>query len=189
MMNELNRRDLLGAGLVTAGLAGVAGLGSVPARGEPVRVVRQQGIPESIRFSDALASEVPTASALEVGPGLDELFGYRPSGKGVIAGLTSDPVAMIAGQLLIEAGATPILRWDHSYGAGRWTHRIAGQPGFAGVSQFTWPAVAAMRLRDELAGRAAGPRESVCASEICGLSARSPGFLVTWAFRLDGGVR
>jgi hypothetical protein len=189
MTTGLKRRELLGVGLVTAGLAGVAGLRAGQGRNEPIWVVRQPDVPESIRFSDALAAEASTAGSLEVGPGLDELFENWPGGEGVVAGLTSDPVAMIARQLLVEAGATPVLRWDHSFAAGRWTHRISGRSGLAGVSQLTWPAVAAMRLSDEIVGRAAGPLDSGCASDLCGLSARSPGFLVTWAFRLKGGFR
>lgn len=190
MAAVLMRRELLGAGVFCAGLVGASRFRSGSAADEEaVLVVSQPRVEESERFAASLISSSQKSLALDVGSGLDELLGDWPRGARVIAGLTSDPAAMIAAQLLIESGAEPLLRWEHSYEAGRWTHRIGAAPGLGALPQYTWPAVVAQKVRDELDGHKSSPRRAACISGECALASNSPGLLVTWAFRLAGETR
>lgn len=190
MKAMLERRELLGAGIFGAAMVGVSGL---PRNGvetpAPLLIVTQPSVPESGRFAAALAAASNSPLALAVGTGLDELLGDWTERRGIIAGLTSDPAAMIADQLLLEAGAEPLLRWEHSYEMGRWSHRVDGDPGLLTASHHAWPAIVAQHVHELLDQKPARRDRSACFSGYCPLDSGSPGLLITWTYRLAGGDR
>jgi hypothetical protein len=186
---SFNRRDVLGAGAGAAG-ASVIGLGSfagsaaAAASQRPVRVVAEAGAPESRRFASAFAG----SQIIAVSPNLTELLdalNVDTSGglSGTIAGLTSDPAAMIAEQLLLERGGRPLFRWVHRYEAGGWRHDVGAAPGALAQAGAAWPATLARLVGETLTVRTDQAPQS-CFSGPCVLARRSPGLLVSWAFEM-----
>lgn len=179
-----NRRDVLGAG---AAGAGVVGLGPLAASASATAVeapaswvVAEIVAPESRRFATAFggARLMPVSSAM--GELFDGLSGALPE---VVVGLTSDPVAMVAEQLLAERGARGIFRWVHRYQNGGWHHQIDAAPAALAGSGATWPAALARLVAARLGADAAPGQALSCGSGACVLARRSPGLLVSWAFQ------
>jgi hypothetical protein len=182
----VGRRSVLGG--CVAG-AGIAALGSTAAA-QPLsaadsgvaRVCAELAGPESKAFAMAFGGH----SVFGIEPTMNNLLtelGAAPSG--LFAGLTSDPVAMVAEQLLVAAGGHPLWRWVHRYEAGAWQHRIdfGGSDADLGALRSAgnnWPQQVARLARARLQGTVAGA-EIECCSGPAPLPARSPGLLVSWA--------
>ncbi|MDB5697598.1 MAG: hypothetical protein JWN69_402 [Alphaproteobacteria bacterium] len=185
-----NRRDVLSAG---AGAAGVGVIGLAPfagsaqaAAGQPqVRVVAEVGAPESRRFASAFAR----SKIIAVSPGLTELLDplnvdvVAGALAGTVVGLTSDPAAMIAEQLLVERGGRPLFRWVHRYEGGGWRHDVDAAVGALARSGGAWPVALAGIVADKLALASGNPPQT-CFSGPCLLARRSPGLLVSWAYEM-----
>ena len=186
---SFNRRDVLSAGAGAAG-ASVIGLGSFAGSAQAaaghrqIRVVAEAGAPESRRFASAFGG----SQIIAVSPNLTELLdalngdaGGRLSGT--IAGLTSDPAAMIAEQLLLERGGRPLFRWVHRYESGGWRHDVGAAPGALAKAGAAWPVTLAGVVGEALTVRTDQALQS-CFSGPCLLARRSPGLLVSWAFEM-----
>lgn len=179
------RREVFG--VFGAGALGALGLGPLVggARAEAaprLTVVAETGAPESRRFATALAS----AELLAVSPAMTELLGGIGAGADAVVGLTSDPTAMVARQLLLERRARPIFRWVHRYESGEWHHDIDAAAGPLSGSGSGWPAALAAIVGRRLG--AAGSDRVSCASGPCPLARRSSGLLVSWAFETARGA-
>lgn len=174
----LVRREVLSA--VALGV-GAIGLGPLVGRAgataaHRLTLVAEAGAPESRRFAAALGS----GELLAVSPAMTELLGAIGAGADAVIGLTSDPAAMVAQQLLLECGSRPIFRWLHRYEAGAWHHEVDCAAGPLHGAGADWPAAVAAMVRERLGVTGTGPAS--CASGACRLARRSPGLLVTWAF-------
>lgn len=186
MMNALNRRELLGAGVLGVGILVAPQLRVGTSGPEQMMVFRQDSVPESVVFADALIGGTARASAMAVGQGLEQLLDEWPLSGGIMTGLTADPVAMIVQQLLVERGAEPLLWWDHSFSAGRWAHSVPGELAVTGAMPGDWPAAVARHMLRTLTGTEQVMERETCFGAPCVLAGDSPGRLVSFALRLKG---
>jgi hypothetical protein len=185
MIRYVRRREVLKAGAVLATAAGF-GVMSKPSFALPLSltVVEEVGVPESRRFAAKLKETGYVARTICVDRSLTALLCELDDCRGLVVGLSSDPVAMIAGQLLIERGARSHLQWRHRQHAdGHWHHQlhtttpsVRNQPG-------SWPQGVAQRLLDALSAEA-GQIENSCEAHGCTLARSSPGMLVSWAHEI-----
>lgn len=183
---RFKRREFLGAGALGAAAAGFCTLpGSSPAFARQTTIVEESASPESRLFAATLADSGLAGRTIRLDRSLNVLLHELDDPVGLVMGLTSDPAAMIAGQLLVERGARPKLLWRHHYASGSWHHQTQGASGLLEGSAAAWPVAVAHRLCDTLGGRSA-ERANVCSSGACDLAAKSPGLLVSWAYEIGG---
>jgi hypothetical protein len=182
----VRRRDVLGAGAL--GTA-VVGLGSLPqlasTSNRTVTLVEESGVPESRQFASALVDSGFAGKVIHIDRSLNGLLEELETTSGIVIGLTSDPAAMIAGQLLGERGASPQHLWQHHYAGGRWRHQTEGAPRLIEATTYAWPVAIAQQLQSVISGKPAQV-STTCNSGICGLLASSPGMLVSWVFEFKG---
>lgn len=182
---DVTRRDLLGVGAMGAATFGLAGLrGPVSDRSGHLTLVVETAVPESRQFADAIAETGWSRRILRIDRSLNGLLDELKEPTGLVAGLTSDPAAMIAGQLLAERGARERLLWQHHYSGGRWRHSIESAPLLLKGTSVGWPVAVAHHLRDAMTHYPGGAR-SICHSNECALAAGSPGMLVSWAYEIE----
>ena len=187
MVWDVRRRELLGAGAVGAATAGFVGFSSAAAseRWRAITLVEESGTPESVQFASAMTAGGRTARIIRVDRSLNGLLVELEESTGLVVGLTSDPAAMIAGQLLVERGARERLWWQHHYGEGRWRHRTGGARRLLESSTRAWPVAIAHEVRNAVDGKSR-PASNTCVSGSCALAASSPGMLVSWAYEIEG---
>lgn len=185
---NVRRREVLGGAALGIAAAGF-GLGKAHAASglQRVTLVEETSIPESRHFAQAFAEAGHPARIIRIDRSLNGLLDELADAEGLMIGLTSDPAAMIAGQLLAERGAQPRLQWKHVYQDGRWQHRTHGMSGLLEKTRAAWPGALAHQLRGALAGNHAGDT-ALCRSGACDLAAGSPGMLVSWAIDVGGRI-
>lgn len=160
------------------GLGAVAHGPAARAAVRPSLVLFDELVPEGRAFAEAVAAGHPVG----VGPAMTELFDLAGhNGPDLILGLTSDPVAMIASQMLAEAGAGLVFRWRHHFRNGGWHHDTDLSAATLGHAGPCWPAALASLAGDRISGTA-GPLES-CRSPGGTLGGNSRPLLVSWAFK------
>lgn len=183
---EFKRREFLGAGALGAAVAGLGALpGTAAARARKVTVVEESASPESRLFGATLRESGLVERTVRLNRSLNGLLEQLEETDGLVVGLTSDPAAMIAAQLLIERGARPALLWRHQYAAGRWQHQTEGAPRLLESAAAAWPAAVAHLVHDAI-GEGAASRASTCHSGSCDLAASSPGLLASWVYEIGG---
>jgi hypothetical protein len=180
MALNVSRRAVLGGGAVGLAAAGISfGVSTAGPPVRPVVVIEESAIPESRQFAEALVDSGHAARIIRVDRSLNSLLHELTDTNARFAGLTSDPAAMIAAQLLVERGGRPILQWRHHYASGRWTHQTAGTPPLLASARSGWPTALAHHVRDTI-GSPGSDRPVLCQSGACALAASSPGMLVSW---------
>lgn len=181
----VRRRTVLG-GAALGGAA--AGLASIPrlasAQHASVTLVEESGVPESRQFASALADSGLVGKVIRIDSSLNGLLEELQDTGGTIVGLTSDPAAMIAGQLLSERGARMRVLWDHRYQDGRWRHRTEGGERLLASATHAWPVAVAHNIRDAIHSTPARVA-STCNSGVCALPPSSPGMLVSWVYEAE----
>lgn len=191
-----NRRQILGAGAAGAGVIGASVIGagaigfapgiaaaaSLGTEGRSTSVIAEAAAPESRRFAAAFVG----ADLLSVGSTMIELLGEFAADAQVVIGLTSDPVAMIAGQRLVERGGRRLFQWNHRFEDGGWLHQLDGPADGLAGSGAKWPVALASIVAGRLTTSSAELRS--CASGECLLARRSPGLLVSFAFDMTRGA-
>ena len=183
---NVRRREVLGAGALGAAAAGLGGLsGPALARNTPATLIEESAVPESRMFASTFADVGLAARVIRIDRSLGGLLHELDEATGLIVGLTSDPAAMIASQLLVERGANPRLVWKHHYESGKWRHQTEGAPRLLESATLAWPAAVAHAVRDAIGGKS-DRRSSTCNSGSCALALSSPGMLVSWAFEIGG---
>lgn len=183
---NVRRREVLGAGALGAAAAGFGSLpGPARARNRHVTLVEESAIPESRQFASTLANASTAARIIRIDRSLSGLLHELEDSAGLIVGLTSDPAAMIASQLLVERGASPRLVWRHHYASGRWHHQTEGAPRLLASATIAWPVAVAHEVRDAIDGKP-GHHTNACNSGFCSLAPSSPGMLISWAFEIGG---
>lgn len=181
---DISRRAVMGsgaAGLVAAGV-GIGGGASAMRR---TVVIEESSAPESRQFAEAIATADFSVRVIRVDRTLNGLLHELEDTGCLFAGLTSDPVAMIATQILAARGARPLLRWTHHYAGGRWRHQTEGAPSLLSKARFAWPTTIAHHLRDAIGGAGSGSAD-ICNSGACALAGSSPGMLVSWVIEAGG---
>lgn len=183
---KLTRRDVLGAGALGTAAVGLGTLArSKPGGGRTVTLVEESGVPESRQFAAALIDSGFAGEVIRIDQSLNGLLHELEATTGTIIGMTSDPAAMIAGQLLGERGAHSRHFWQHHYTNGRWRHRIEGGARLIGNTTHAWPVAIAHQLQSAIGNRS--PQVSnACTSGACALLASSPGMLVSWVYEFEG---
>lgn len=181
---DVSRRAVMGSGALGLAATGI-GFGASTASGRAIKtvIVEESAIPESRQFASAFVGAAPSTRVIRIDRSLNGLLHEIDHTDCRFAGLTSDPAAMIAAQLLIERGGRPLLNWSHRYGAGRWTHHTAGVPALLTRASGGWPTALAHHVRDRLNGSTDG-RVAACRSNACGLPETSPGMLVSWVIEM-----
>lgn len=181
-----SRRAVMGSGAIGLAAAGI-GLGTSEAKASNAKliVVEESAIPESRQFAEAFVAAGHSARVIRIDRSLVGLLHELEETECRFAGLTSDPAAMIASQLLVERGGRPLLTSTHHYGSGRWTHQTANAPGLLRRASSGWPTALAHHVRDSLAGEEEGAA-TACRSGACGLPRSSPGMLVAWVIEMGG---
>lgn len=182
----VRRRDVLGAGALgtaAVGLGSLSQIASTPNR--TVTLIEESGVPESRQFASALVDSGFAGKVIHIDRSLNGLLEELEMTSGTIIGLTSDPAAMIAGQLLGERGASPRHLWQHHYVSGRWRHQTEGVARLIETTTYTWPVAIAQQLQSAISGKSA-EISTTCNSGICALLANSPGMLMSWAYEFKG---
>lgn len=183
---KLRRRDVLGAGALGTAAVGLGTLArSKPGRRRTVTLVEESGVPESRQFAAAMVDSGFAGEVIRIDQSLNGLLHELEATTGTIIGMTSDPAAMIAGQLLGERGAHARHFWQHHYAGGRWRHQTEGAPRLIEATTYAWPVAIAQQLQSVISGKPAQV-STTCNSGICGLLASSPGMLVSWVFEFKG---
>ena len=184
MALNVSRRAVIGGGAAGLAAAGISfGVSTAAASARPVVVIEESAIPESRQFAEALVNSGHAARVVRIDRSLNGLLHELADSEAHFAGLTSDPAAMIAAQLLVERGGRPLLQWKHHYASGRWTHRTDGTPPLLASARSGWPTALAHHVRDTIGGRGSdGP--ALCQSGGCALAASSPGMLVSWVIEV-----
>lgn len=186
MRLNAKRRQVLAGSVLGMGAVGIGGVSMIGLkRGAALTLVQELSVPESAKFAAALERTERIEAIVHVGSTLNELLQDFHPRQGVVLGLTSDPVAMIAGQLLSEAGGRQVAEGRHSYLSGRWQHQINGASRLLRKSSIGWPASVAMQMLDAVSQRTT-KTASNCLSGPCVLAKESPGMLVSWAYELGG---
>ena len=183
---NLRRRDVLGAGALGTAAVGLGTLArSEPGRSRTVTLVEESGVPESRQFASALIDSGFAGEVIRIDQSLNGLLHELDATTGTIIGMTSDPVAMIAGQLLGERGALARQFWQHHFAGGRWRHRTEGSVRLIENTTHAWPVAVAQQLQSAIDN--SSPQVSHdCTSGPCALLARSPGMLVSWVYEFEG---
>lgn len=183
---NLRRRDVLGAGALGTATIGLGALvQSEPGRSRTVTLVEESGVPESRQFASALIDSGFASEVIRIDQSLNGLLHELEATTGTIIGMTSDPVAMIAGQLLGERGALARQFWQHHFAGGRWRHRTEGSVRLIENTTHAWPVAVAHQLQSAIGNRS--PQISNdCTSGSCALLASSPGMLVSWVYEFEG---
>ena len=183
---DCKRRDFLGAGALGATVAGLGVLpGTAAARARRMIVVEETSSPESRLFAATLAGSGLVGRTIRLDRSLNVLLHELDDADGLIVGLTSDPAAMIAGQLLVERGARSALQWRHHYEGGRWQHQTEGAARLLEGSAAAWP-VAVAHLVSDVIGAKTESRLNSCKSGSCDIAASSPGLLASWVYEIRG---
>lgn len=183
---DIKRREFLGAGALGATVAGLCVLpGAASARARSVTVIEETASPESRIFAATLAESGVVDRTIRLDRSLNVLLHDLDDVDGLIVGLTSDPAAMIAGQVLVERGARPALQWRHHYTGGRWQHRTESAARLLEGAAAAWPVAVAHLVRDAL-GAPTEARLNTCKSGSCGIAASSPGLLASWVYEIGG---
>lgn len=183
---DIKRREFLGAGALGATVAGLGVLpGAASARACKVTVVEETASPESRLFAATLADSGVVGRTIRLDRSLNVLLHDLDNAEGLIVGLTSDPAAMIAGQLLVERGARRAMQWRHSYEGGRWKHQTEGAARLLEGTAAAWPVAVAHLVRDAI-GTPPESRLNTCKSGSCDIAASSPGLLASWVYEIRG---
>ncbi len=179
---ECNRRALLKASVVAGAVIGLPLLSRrsrEPVDRRRLLVVAEATLPESARFAAAFGD----TQRLAVGTGMTEVLdAFDPSSIGVVLGLTSDPIAMIAEQIAVEHGGQSILRWVHRYNSGIWRHEVDTAPLLLSRSGALWPLASAELVKGRLAEPTVAGDIISCCSGPATLGPHSSAFVVSWAF-------
>lgn len=179
---EFDRRAVLRGGVAGAAvLCLYGGTSSTRAQGAVVApsVFVESAIGESRRFAAAHRG----AGLHVVDSELNGLVGRSLPG-GIVVGLTSHPVAMIAEQLLREAGGEPLFRWSHRHEDGGWQHELDADGVRLEAARAMWPDALAGLVDDRLRGIGTASTAGRYCSGACALSPRSPSVLVSWGFNM-----
>lgn len=183
---NVRRREVLGAGALGVATAGLVGLSvSASGRNRLVSILEESAVPESRLFASAIADAGMAARTIRIDRSLGGLLYELEEFTGLIVGLTSDPAAMIARQLLVERGASPRLLWKHHYQSGQWRHQTEGAPHLIESATLAWPAAVAHAVCDAIGGKSER-HSNTCNSGTCALARSSPGMLVSWAYEIGG---
>lgn len=183
---DIKRREFLGAGALGATVAGLGVLpGAASARARRVTVIEETASPESRMFAATLAESGVVGRTIRLDRSLNVLLHGLDDTDGLVVGLTSDPAAMIAGQVLVARGARPALLWRHHYTGGRWQHRTEGAAQLLQGAAAAWPVAVAHLVRDAL-GAPTEARLNTCQSGSCDIAASSPGLLASWVYEIGG---
>lgn len=183
---NVKRREVLGAGALGAAAAGLGGLsGPASARNRFVTVIEESAVPESRQFASAFADFGTAARIIRIDRSLGGLLHELENTAGLVFGLTSDPAAMIASQLLVERGANPRMVWKHHYASGRWHHQTESAPRLLEIATHAWPVAVAHEAHDAIGGKPGHP-SNTCYSGTCALAPNSPGMLVSWVYEIGG---
>lgn len=184
---NVSRRGVIGGGAVGLAAAGIGFAAPATALARNVVVIEESAIPESRQFAETLVDSGDCARLICIDRSLNGLLHELTDTSSRFTGLTSDPAAMIAAQLLLERGGRPLLQWTHHYASGRWAHQTAGAPALLESSRNGWPTALAHHLRSIL-GSVATDSPALCHSGACGLAGSSPGMLVSWVIEVGGRV-
>lgn len=185
MALNVSRRAVIGGGAVGLAAAGISfGVSTAAGSARPVVVIEEGAIPESRQFAEALVNSGAAGRIIRVDRSLNSLLDELTDPEARFAGLTSDPAAMIAAQLLVERGGRPLLQWRHHYASGRWMHQTAGTPPLLASARSGWPTALAHHVRDTIIGSRASDGPVLCQSGACALAASSPGMLVSWVIEV-----
>ncbi|MCW1384349.1 hypothetical protein OLX02_16125 [Novosphingobium sp. KCTC 2891] len=181
---DVSRRTVMSGGAVGAAVAGL-GIGRSALAKRPLKiiVIEEAEVPESRLYAETFVNSGRAAKVIRIDRTLNGLLHELVIGEGVLVGLTSDPAAMIAEQVLLADGARPLLKWAHHYRKMRWEHRTDGAPALLARASTGWPTVLANHMQDALGGSRQAP-DLRCQSGHCGLDGKSPGMLVSWAFEV-----
>ena len=181
---NVSRRSVMRGSALGAAVAGL-GIGHcVSAKTmRKIIVVEETDVSESRVFADTLVNSGCVTQVVRIDRSLNALLQGLEATDGLLVGLTSDPAALIAEQILVRSGARPLLNWTHQYRDMRWEHLTQGAPELLAQASVGWPTVLAHQMQDALVG---DRQESAlkCASRRCGLDVKSPGMLVSWAFEV-----
>jgi len=187
MTLDFTRRAVVGGGAVGLVVAGATfSVSPISARVPKMIILEESAIPESRQFARALVNAGHLVRVIPIDRSLNGLFHDMEGTDCCFVGLTSDPAAMIATQLLVERGGHPLLQWTHHYAARSWSHKTAGAPALLSRARSSWPTALAHHVRDNLVG----PRRdelAACRSNACGLPDSSPGMLVSWVIAMGEG--
>lgn len=182
---EISRRAAMfgtAAGLVGAGIT--IRSTSVKARTPKLVIIEESSIPESRQFCEALMEGDHHAEIVRIDRSLNGLLDQLSDSSACFVGLTSDPAAMIASQLLLERGGQPHLEGKHLYTQGRWMHHTNGTSSLLERASNGWPTALAFHIRDLMDG-SINDHTAECRSGACNLAASSPGALVSWAIEVE----
>ncbi|MGX7927195.1 hypothetical protein ACWPMX_11570 [Tsuneonella sp. HG094] len=184
MTVNVTRRTAMSGGAVGLAAAGASLRGTSASAYAPATiVVEESAVPESRQFAEAFVTAGHAARVIRIDRSLNGLL-YRLEDFGCrFAGLTSDPAAMIAAQLLVERGGRPLLQWTHHYDGRAWSHITAGAPTLLRRANHGWPTALAHHVRDKLDFQESESMAK-CRSGFCGLPASSPGTLVSWVIEM-----
>lgn len=181
---DVTRRAAMSGGAVGLVAAGAGLSGSpVSARVPATIIVEESAVPESRQFAEAFANTGHPARIVSVDRTLTGLLHELEASDCRFTGLTSDPAAMIAAQLLLERGGRPLLRWTHYYGGRGWTHTTAGAPSSLTQASYGWPTALAHYVQDMFDAPERHAMDA-CRSNSCRLPASSPGMLVSWVIEV-----
>lgn len=184
---NVSRRRVIGGGAVGLATVGIGFGTPATAHARNVVVIEESAIPESRQFAETLIDSGDCARLVRIDRSLNGLLHELTDSSSRFAGLTSDPAAMIAAQLLVERGGRPLLQWKHHYASGRWTHQTAGAPALLGASRSGWPTALAHHVRNTL-GSVNEDEPALCRSGACALAGSSPGMLVSWVIEVGDRV-
>ena len=181
---DVSRRTVMSGGAVGAAVVGL-GIGRSAWAKRPIKtiVIEEAEVPESRLFAETFVNSGRAAKIIRIDRSLNGLLHELAIAEGVLVGLTSDPAAMIAEQILVADGARPLLHWTHHYRKMRWEHRTEGAPALLARASTGWPTVLAHHMQDALFGDRQ-TAELRCESGHCSLDGKSPGMLVSWAFEV-----
>lgn len=181
---NFSRRAVMGGGAVGLASAGMGlGVSTAAAPMRKVVVIEESAIPESRQFAETLINAGDVARVIRIDRSLNGLLHELTDTSSSFAGLTSDPAAMIAAQLLVERGGRPLLTWKHHYASGRWTHQTAGASVLLQTAHNGWPTALAHRVRDAISSTGSDGL-AICRSGSCALAGSSPGMLVSWVIEV-----
>jgi hypothetical protein len=180
----VSRRAVMSGGALGAAVAGLGiGRGATAQANHKIIVLEETAVPESRLFTETFINSGYAAQVIRIDRSLNGLLHELEAIGGILLGLTSDPAAMIAEQLLVGSGARPLLQWTHQYRRMRWEHRTEGTSALLSRASTGWPTVLAHHIQDALGGNRQDAKLQ-CESGSCRLDGKSPGMLVSWAFEV-----
>lgn len=182
---DVSRRTVMSGGAVGAAVAGLGiGRSALAQRPRKIIVIEETHVPESRLFAETFTNLGRAAQVVRIDRSFNGLLHELEAVEGVLVGLTSDPAAMIAEQILVAGGARPLLQWTHQYRKLRWEHKTVGAPTLLARASVGWPSVLAYHMQDALVGDRQDAELRCQSGGHCGLDGKSPGMLVSWAFEV-----